>query len=263
MILVGLLIALVAVGIMGGLDSWRSPAPLRASEVGLVLPAHGKSVEVLPDRWRPVLEAEASAMVQPDAKSTGAFRLHVPFRTQKDGGRFQGSNCGPAALGMALEAYGSPESNDDLRWRTHTYQGTAGRRGGTALEHMAAVAEDFGLEARSLFEEDAFHRWTIEQVRAELDLGHVVIPLVKYRLLPGHEAAGVGYDHYIVIHGSVADRFLYHDPAYEWPEDGASRWIDTADLSRAMVSAFVPSQAVALAPGARSLLLASPLPVLP
>ncbi len=34
------------------------------------------------------------------------FRLEVPFRTQKDGGRWQNSNCGPAILGMVLDGFG-------------------------------------------------------------------------------------------------------------------------------------------------------------
>jgi hypothetical protein len=50
------------------------------------------------------------------------FRLVVPFRTQKDGGRWQTSNCGPATLGMLLDGFGIPDqATDDLRIRAHTY----------------------------------------------------------------------------------------------------------------------------------------------
>ena len=70
-----------------------------------------------------------------------AFRLEVPFRTQKDGGRWQTSNCGPAGLGMVLDAFGvRGQATDDLRFRSHTYQGTVGMRTGTGLEHVARVA---------------------------------------------------------------------------------------------------------------------------
>src|SRR3954471_4655927 len=62
------------------------------------------------------------------------FRLIVPFRTQKDGSRWQGSNCGPATLGMLLDGFGmTGQDTDDLRFRAHTYQGTVGMRTGTAL----------------------------------------------------------------------------------------------------------------------------------
>src|SRR5690349_7092120 len=71
------------------------------------------------------------------------FRLVVPFRTQKDGSRWQGSNCGPATLGMILDGFGiADQATDDLGFRAHTYQGTFGMRTGTGLEHVAHVAED-------------------------------------------------------------------------------------------------------------------------
>lgn len=59
--------------------------------------------------------------------AAGAFQLSVPFHTQKDGARFESANCGPASLEMVLEAFGFPQTNSDLRWRSHIYQGTAGR----------------------------------------------------------------------------------------------------------------------------------------
>src|SRR5919199_986373 len=46
------------------------------------------------------------------------------YRTQRDGSRYAASNCGPAALGMVLDAYGVDFSTLDLRRLTHTYQGT-------------------------------------------------------------------------------------------------------------------------------------------
>ncbi|HEY3115953.1 MAG TPA: hypothetical protein VGK54_04355, partial [Chloroflexota bacterium] len=50
--------------------------------------------------------------------SSDRFQLAMPFRTQKDGDRFQGANCGPAALGMVLQAFGIYQSNQDLRYRS-------------------------------------------------------------------------------------------------------------------------------------------------
>jgi len=183
------------------------------------------------------------------AATAASFRLAVPFRTQKDGDRFQGSNCGPAALGMVLEAFGITHTNSELRLLTHTYQGTVGARTGTALQHMARVGRDFGLNPIGLYGGQEFARWTIEDIRAELRAGRPVIPLVKYRLLPGHEDSRFRADHYIVIHGMDGDEFLYHDPAFESPWEGAARWIDASRLDEAMRPTFPRQQAVAFDPG--------------
>jgi hypothetical protein len=53
----------------------------------------------------------------------------------------------------------------------------------------------------------------------------------------------------VVIYGLDGDSFLYHDPIYEAPEEGGARWIDAADLGRAMAAASISRQAVSFAPG--------------
>ena len=146
------------------------------------------------------------------------------------------------------------QTNADLRLLTHTYQGTVGARTGTALQHMARVGQDFGLTPDGLYEGPEFTRWTIEGVRAELRAGRPVIALVKYRLLPGHEDSRFRADHYIVIHGMDGDDFLYHDPAFESPWEGAARWIDAPWLEEAMRPTFPRQQAVAFGPGRHSAL---------
>ena len=191
--------------------------------------------------------------------ASDSFQLAVPFHTQKDGDRFQGSNCGPASLQMVLDAFGVQESNADLRLLSHTYQGTVGYRGGTALQYVARAARDFGIETVGLYDGPAerFHQWSIEDVRAELAAGRPVVPLVKYRLLPGHEASTIRFDHYIVIYGEDGDQFLYHDPSYEAPSEGSARWIGAPQLNTAMRASIVPGQAVSFGPGQREALAAS------
>jgi len=190
-----------------------------------------------------------------------ALRMSVPFHTQKDGDRFQGSNCGPATLAMVLGAFGMQYSNPDLRLLTHTYQGTVGARTGTALQHMAHVAADFGLEPRGLYQrpdgtyaKDGFARWTVDDVRSEVLAGRPVIPLVKFRLLPGHEDSPFRADHYVVIYGVDGDQFLYHDPIYDSPWEGAGRWMSADTLAAAMRPTMVPQQAVSFAPGTHAAL---------
>ncbi len=195
------------------------------------------------------------------AASASSTRMAVPFHTQKDGDRFQGSNCGPAVLAMVLDAFGMQRGNSELRLLTHTYQGTVGARTGTALQHVAHVAADFGLEPTGLYQQpngaypnDGFARWTVEDIRAEVLAGRPVVPLVKFRLLPGHEDSLFRADHYVVIHGVDGDSFLYHDPIYDSPWEGAGRWMTADQLAAAMRPTLVPQQAVAFAPGSHAAL---------
>ncbi|MDQ3809342.1 MAG: C39 family peptidase [Chloroflexota bacterium] len=170
------------------------------------------------------------------------------YRTQRDGSRFAGSNCGPAVLGMVLDAYGSQLSTLELREKTHTYQGTWPNRGGTALQHIAHVADDLAVPVHGLYDSpDAeFHRWSVDEVVDEIDRGRWVIPLVRYAMLPGHEASGVRTGHYIVLYRNEGDGFVYHDPAFDPVEQGRARWISRDQLDRAMNPVLVPRQALAL-----------------
>jgi hypothetical protein len=172
------------------------------------------------------------------------------YRTQLDGSRYAASDCGPASLGMVLDAYGIQRSTIDLRELTHTYQGTWPNRGGTALQHMAHVAQDFFVPVHGLYEGDipdgAFHRWTIDEVVDQVRQGRWVIPLVRYNLLPGHTDTAVRTGHYIVIYALDGDGLVYDDPAYRPFEEGQGRWISRQQLDRAMDRVLVPRQAVAL-----------------
>jgi hypothetical protein len=172
----------------------------------------------------------------------------VPWRTQLDGSRFAGANCGPASLGMVLEAFGTVKGTDDLRYRSHTYQGTWGSYTGTALEHLARVAEDFGVPTRGLYDGRRFRAWTTDELREELRQGHPVMILAKYRLLPGHEGSRASDDHYIVLWDLDGDKFVYNDPAFSRARDGQGRRISAAGLAAATRSAIIPGQAVAFLP---------------
>ena len=193
--------------------------------------------------------APAVAWADPWYRGSVARVLSEPvYRTQKDGSRYAASNCGPAVLGMVLDAYGVDLPTMDLRQLTHTYQGTWPGRGGTALQHMAHVATDFGVPVHGLYDvpDEAFHRWTIDEVADQVRVGRWVIPLVRYNLLPGHESSGVRFGHYILVYRATGDGFLYDDPAYDPVEEGQGRWISREQLDRAMDPVLVPRQAMAL-----------------
>jgi hypothetical protein len=192
--------------------------------------------------------SEAPAEVEAEPAPLPSGPVVVPWRTQLDGSRFAGANCGPASLGMILEAFGTKKGTDDLRYRSHTYQGTWGSYTGTALEHLAHVAEDFGVPTRGLYNGRRFHSWTIDELREELRQGHPVMILVKYRLLPGHEGSRAGDDHYIVLWDLDGDKFVYNDPAFTRARDGQARRISAAGLAAATRSAIIPGQAVAFLP---------------
>ena len=175
------------------------------------------------------------------------FRLDVPFRTQKDGGRWQTSNCGPAALGMVLDGFGLVgQATDDLRFRSHTYQGTVGMRTGTALQHIARVAEDFGVPTHGLYNAAGeFNRWSLDDVRSQLKQGRPVMPLVRLYLLPGNEGLGARWGHYILLTGVSQDGFFYNDPLKPSADEGFGRWIPAGQLELAMANSHIPGQAVA------------------
>lgn len=177
------------------------------------------------------------------------FRLVVPFRTQKDGSPWQGSNCGPATLGMILEGYGiAGQSTDDLRFRAHTYQGTVGWRTGTALEHVAHVAEDFGVRTFGLYGSDgAFRYWQISDIVSELREGHPVMPLIRLYLLPGYEGMSTRWGHYILLTGLAPDGFYFSDSLKTDPTAGTSGVITEHQLAAAIAGSQIPGQAVAFA----------------
>lgn len=184
----------------------------------------------------------AAALVRKD--------IEPPYRTQLDDSIYARSDCGQAVLGMVLDDYGISADTLDLRQLTHTYQGTwPAVRVGTALQHIAHVAEDFGLASYGLYENgagDAFHEWSVDEITTQVASGRLVIPLVRFGLLPGHEDSGVRFGHYILLYATQGDGFVYHDPAVRPIEDGRARWISRDQLDRAMAPVWPPRQAVAV-----------------
>lgn len=174
--------------------------------------------------------------------------VEPPYRSQLDDSIYARSDCGPAVLGMALAAYGMELDTLDLRQLTHTYQGTwPAVRVGTALQHMAHVAEDFGLRAYGLYDADEeFHAWTVDELAEQVRVGRMAVPLVRFGLLPGHEDTGVRWGHYILLYAIDGDGFRYQDPAVRPIEDGRARWISRAQLEEAMAPVWPPRQALAL-----------------
>jgi hypothetical protein len=174
-------------------------------------------------------------------------RLGVPYRSQLDGSRSAATNCGPASVGMVLEAFGVFASTDDLRYLANRLQGTWSPYEGVRLEVLHTIVERYELRGLDLEQADGdFRRWTLEDVKRHLRAGHPVIPQLRYRLVPGHERQLVGWDHYVVLTGFSGDTFYYHDPAW-LGSFGSHEAIGAEALMRAWAASDYPFAAFAVA----------------
>lgn len=182
---------------------------------------------------------------RPFAFGESQVRLTVPYRTQLDGSAAAGANCGPASLGMVLDAFGVSVATSELRERANRFQGTSGPYTGFNLGPLQRVTETYDLAGEGLFEGDRYRRWTLDDVRHHLQAGHPVIPQLKYRLIPGREGAGTNTDHYLVLTGMDGEDFLFNDPI-PWGSVSQGR-ITAAQLLRAWMNSDIPGAALAIA----------------
>jgi hypothetical protein len=187
------------------------------------------------------------------------IQLAVPYRSQLDGTPYASANCGPASVGMVLAAFGIERQTHDLRLRANRLQGTWGYDDGIAIEHLATIVREHGLQTYGLWDGEAFRRWTLDDARAALRAGRPVIPQVWYRALPGRWNSRYQYDHYIVLVGTVGESFLYHDPI-DYDHPGAYRVISAEQLTKAWRSSDVPWGAFAVGPEGESPLRPRPKP---
>src|SRR5207249_5129571 len=120
---------------------------------------------------------------------------------------------GPTALGMALDAMGVSVPARQLRGEALGAQHMYGNGVGTLITALAQVAENHGLHASDLRDDDgAIRRWSLDDIRAHVHQDEPVIVQVRYRNLPGRGGAYYFGDHYILVTGIVGDGFLYNDP---------------------------------------------------
>jgi hypothetical protein len=139
--------------------------------------------------------------------------VFAPYRTQLDGSPYAEANCGPTAVGMALEAFGVSVPLRQLRAATLDAQHMYGNGVGTLITALAQVVQQNGLSASDLRDEaGALRHWGLDDIRAHIHAGHPVIVQVRYRSLPGRGGAYYFGDHYILVTGAVGDGFLYNDP---------------------------------------------------
>lgn len=172
--------------------------------------------------------------------------LRVPYRSQRDGSAYAEANCGPTAVVMILDAFGRSAPPAEVRAAALRLQGTPGCDScGTFIQDLAAVAQARGVPTHGLRgANDTLRRWTLDDVRAQLRSGRVVIPQVMYRQLPNRETSAYWGDHYIVVTGMLGDRFVYNDPI-DGDGTGYGRLIPAEQLKRAMAESDFPNAAFA------------------
>jgi LysM repeat protein len=138
--------------------------------------------------------------------------VFAPYRSQMDGSPYAEANCGPTAVGMAMEALGVSVAPRQVRAAALDAQHIYGNHVGTLITALAQVAQQHGLSVAGLYDGGGVHRWSLDELRAQVAQGHPVVVQVRYRSLPGRGGAYYYGDHYIVVTGVVKAGFLYNDP---------------------------------------------------
>jgi hypothetical protein len=168
--------------------------------------------------------------------------IKLPYRSQMDGTPWSLANCGPTTIGMVLEGFGFQVTPAMLRKEVLALQQNEDCDDcGVYIQNLAEVVSRRGLKVNNLRDADpeAFHRWTLDEIRAELQAGRPVVPQVFYRKLPGRTTSAYYGDHFVVLTGLLDDRIVFNDPIdVEGP--GYSRLISPQALDQAMAGADYP-----------------------
>lgn len=181
----------------------------------------------------------------PANTSAEAVHLQVPYRSQLDGSLWAGANCGPASAGMILDYFGRHVETQELRDLANQIQGVYSPNTGVAIEVLQEILERYGLRGMGLMDGGELRRWTLEEVRAHLRAGHLVVPQLRYNLLPNREDYPDPDDHYVVITGYYEDSFFYNDPI-DKDGIGYDRILSAKELERAWARSDFPFAAFAV-----------------
>ncbi|MEA2642227.1 MAG: Peptidase like family [Chloroflexota bacterium] len=214
-------------GVPGGSILVRYPGDGHATPPGEGWVAPG-SIERIPPPPTEVLPR-----AYPATTESSVQRIQAPYHSQLDGTPWAEANCGPTTLSMALGAYGIDVASAELRTQTLDAQGMWGDEAGTLLDALAQVAQSYGVRPIGLYGSQGFRRWSVADVRQQLEAGRPVIVQVLFRALPGREASLYYGDHYVVLTGLVGDSFLYND-AVDSDGVGYDRLMSADTLQQAM-----------------------------
>jgi hypothetical protein len=148
----------------------------------------------------------------PSSTATNVVRVHVPYRSQRDGSSWAESNCGPTTLGMALAAFGVFKTSAELRAQVLDAQQMWGDDAGTLLDALAQVARDYGVDTVGVSTGGELNRWSVGEIREQLLQKRPVVVQVRFQALRGREHSSYLGDHYVLLTGVAGESFLYNDP---------------------------------------------------
>ena len=140
--------------------------------------------------------------------------MPAPSYSQFDGSFWQSSNCGPTALSMALGAIGISADQISLRRLANDQMDSYGSAQGMSWEALVSAAQSSGAGTKGLVGGNGYRSWAVEDLKRELALGHPVLLLLRYRLMPDHYGSSYYGDHYVVSLGFDQNgNLVYNDPA--------------------------------------------------
>lgn len=181
------------------------------------------------------------------ATSGGGTRLLTAYYTQRDGSIYESSNCGIAAIAMAMAAFGHVEPLTPLRESVNELTGDWHPDSGLDWSSLILALQQRGFAVDGPYADGGFRGWTIEEMLAETRAGRPVLALVHQRSLPGHETIDYDGDHYVVFLGTTDDgRVVYHDSALRGVE-GAYRVTDRATFEDAWSHTWIGQNNTAMA----------------
>ncbi|HEX5414064.1 MAG TPA: C39 family peptidase [Chloroflexota bacterium] len=163
--------------------------------------------------------------------------LRAPYFSQFDGSIWGASNCGPTSLAMALGAVGVSADQIALRKLANQQMGFSDPDSGTTWEALAYAAKMNGVSAEGLYNGNSYHKWSMDDLKAELSAGRPVMLLVRYWTLPDHTDSSYAGDHYIVALGYTSQgNIIYNDPA---SQNGSYRIISPDTLNKSWSNTMV------------------------
>ncbi len=198
----------------------------------------------------PYLTPKPNVLIPADVSVGMSTRVRVPYRTQFDGTAWEGGNCGPASIGMAMGAFSYDESTDSIRQSINGFTGDWSTESGTSWESLKRAVEERGFAVDGLYAQGGgYHFWTMDDLLHQTRQGRPVVVLVKYQYLPGHETATWYGDHYVVFLGMTPDgKVVYHDPAFRnGGKEGRSVTVDQAVFERAWLKSWTGLRQTAMA----------------
>jgi hypothetical protein len=101
------------------------------------------------------------------------------------------------------------------------------------MDALAKVASNHGARPVGPFDGNRIAKWSLKDVREQLQAGRPVIVQVRFRALPGRARVPYFNDHYIILTGLSGESFLYNDPI-DSDGPGANRLMTPAQLEAAM-----------------------------